>query len=111
VTCEVIGRGTGGPAADGRRTDTLPGNLTTSFNRLGRAHDASDRVRAVSSSALTLGGVVGAYWRAPERFTEVVLAFASGLIIFTPSFDLFEDAFSLGGAARAGFGLTHGCGG
>jgi zinc transporter, ZIP family len=62
----------------------------------------------VSSSALVLGGAVGAYWRAPERFTGVLLAFASGLMISALSFDLFEEAFQLGGAARAGIGLVVG---
>jgi zinc transporter, ZIP family len=62
----------------------------------------------VSSSALVIGGVVGAYWRAPERFTGVLLAFASGLMIAALSFDLFEEAFDLGGAARAGIGLIAG---
>ena len=64
----------------------------------------------VSSSALVLGGAVGAYWRAPERFTGVLLAFASGLMISALSFDLFEEAFKLGGAARAGVGLVVGAG-
>ena len=56
----------------------------------------------LSSSALVIGGAIGAYWRAPERLTGVLLAFASGLMISALSFDLFEEAFELGGVARAG---------
>ncbi len=62
----------------------------------------------MSSSALVIGGAIGAYWRAPERLTGVLLAFASGLMIAALSFDLFEEAFQLGGAARAGIGLVVG---
>lgn len=62
----------------------------------------------LSSSALVLGGVVGAYWRAPERLTGVLLAFASGLMIAALAFDLFQEAYEFGGAVRAGFGLLVG---
>ena len=62
----------------------------------------------VSSSALVIGGAIGAYWRAPERFLGVLLAFASGLMISALSFDLFAEAFELGGAGRAGVGLLVG---
>ena len=51
----------------------------------------------VSSSALVIGAAIGTYWRAPERLTGVLLAFASGLMIAALSFDLFEEAFELGG--------------
>jgi hypothetical protein len=53
----------------------------------------------VSSSALVIGGAIGAYWLAPERFLGVLLA--SGLMISALSFDLFAEAFDLGGAGRA----------
>lgn len=62
----------------------------------------------VSSSALVIGGVIGASWRAPERLTGVLLAFASGLMIAALSFDLFEEAYRFGGAVRAGLGLLGG---
>jgi zinc transporter, ZIP family len=64
----------------------------------------------LSSSALVIGGAIGAYWRAPERFTGVLLAFASGLMISALSFDLFEEAYELGGVWRAGVGLIVGAG-
>ena len=62
----------------------------------------------VSSSALVIGGVIGAYWRAPERFTGVLHAFASGLMISALSFDLFREAYELGSAWRSGIGLIVG---
>ncbi len=62
----------------------------------------------LSSSALVIGGVIGAFWRAPERFTGVLLAFASGLMISALSFDLFQEAYDLGGIGRAGIGLIVG---
>jgi zinc transporter, ZIP family len=62
----------------------------------------------LSSSALVIGGTLGAYWRAPERLTGILLAFASGLMISALSFDLFEEAYDLGGSGRAGIGLIVG---
>ena len=59
----------------------------------------------LSSGALVIGGAIGAFWRAPERFTGVLLAFASGLMISALSFDLFQEAYDLGGIGRAGIGL------
>ncbi len=55
-----------------------------------------------------IGGVIGAFWRAPERLTGVLLAFASGLMISALSFDLFQEAYDLGGVTRAGIGLMIG---
>lgn len=62
----------------------------------------------IASSALVVGGVLGAYWRAPEQFTGIVLAFASGALISALCFELFPDAYELGGAWRAGLGLLLG---
>jgi ZIP family zinc transporter len=61
-----------------------------------------------ASSALVIGGVAGAYWRAPPHLTAIALAFASGALISALAFELFEEAFHLGGAARAGLGLLAG---
>ena len=55
-----------------------------------------------------IGGVLGAYWRAPEQLTGIALAFASGALISALAFELFEDAFSQGGPGRAGLGLLAG---
>ena len=62
----------------------------------------------VASSALVIGGTVGAYWKAPEQVTGVLLAFASGALISALCFELFPEAFELGGTARAGIGLLVG---
>ena len=57
---------------------------------------------AIASSALPLGGWVGA-WRPPSRtITAALLAFASGALITAVAFELFEEAFEHGGAWRAG---------
>ena len=66
------------------------------------------RFGVLSSSALVIGGAIGAYWRARERLTGVLLAFASGLMISALSFDLFAEAYELGGSSRAGIGLIVG---
>ncbi len=62
----------------------------------------------VASGALVIGGVLGAYWRAPEWVTGVLLAFASGSLIGALAFELFPEAYELGGAWRAGIGLLLG---
>ena len=62
----------------------------------------------IGSSALVVGGVLGAYWRPPQRVSGVLLAFASGSLISALCFELFPEAYELGGAWRAGLGLLAG---
>jgi zinc transporter, ZIP family len=63
---------------------------------------------AAASSALVIGGIIGSRF-SPSRFiTGILLAFASGALISALAFELFEEAFHLGGAARAGLGLLAG---
>jgi ZIP family zinc transporter len=52
--------------------------------------------------------VLGAYWRPPEAIVGVLLAFASGALIAALCFELFPEAYELGGAWRAGLGLLAG---
>ena len=47
-------------------------------------------------------------WDPPQKITGVLLAFASGALISALAFELFEQAFALGGAARSGLGLLAG---
>ena len=61
-----------------------------------------------ASSALVIGAVAGSYWDAPRAITGVLLAFASGALISALAFELFEDAYELGGAARSGIALLAG---
>lgn len=61
-----------------------------------------------ASSSLVIGGLIGARWSPPKRLTGVLLAFASGALISALAFELFEEAFALGGAPRAGAGLIAG---
>ena len=63
---------------------------------------------AIASSALVLGGTLGAFWQAPTWLTGVLLAFASGSLISALGFELFPEADHLGGSTRAGVGLVAG---
>ena len=55
----------------------------------------------LGSSALVIGGALGAYWRAPHQISGVLLAFASGTLISALAFELFPEAVHLGGLAIA----------
>ncbi|HEX2139108.1 MAG TPA: hypothetical protein VHG33_05290, partial [Woeseiaceae bacterium] len=61
-----------------------------------------------ASSALLIGGAIGAWWPPPRRLTGVLLAFASGALFAAVAFELFEDAFRWGGAWRAGIAFFTG---
>jgi ZIP family zinc transporter len=61
-----------------------------------------------ASSALIIGSFLGTRWDPPKRLTGVLLAFASGALISALAFELFEEAFELGGAVRSGLGLLAG---
>ena len=61
-----------------------------------------------ASSALVVGAFIGTRWDPPRQVTGVLLAFASGALISALAFELFEEAFHLGGAARSGLGLLAG---
>ena len=61
-----------------------------------------------ASSALVIGAGVGARWSPPKQVTGVLLAFASGALISALAFELFEEAFHMGGAVRSGLGLLAG---
>ncbi len=61
-----------------------------------------------ASSALVIGAAVGVRWNAPRKVTGVLLAFASGALISALAFELFEEAYELGGAVRSGLGLLAG---
>ena len=62
----------------------------------------------IGSSALVLGGALGAWWPAPERVTGVLLAFASGALVAALAFELFPEAVEAGGLAPASVGLLSG---
>ena len=67
-------------------------------------------IGAVASSALVVGALLGSTWSPPKEVTGVLLAFASGALISALAFELFDEAFALGGAARSGLGLLAGAG-
>jgi ZIP family zinc transporter len=57
-----------------------------------------------------IGGAIGSRFQPPEHVTGILLAFASGALISALAFELFEEAFHLGGAARSGLALLAGAG-
>ena len=61
-----------------------------------------------ASSALVIGAIAGSLWDPPREVTGVLLAFASGALISALAFELFEEAYHLGGAARSGLALLAG---
>ncbi len=61
-----------------------------------------------ASSALVVGAALGTRWQPPRRLTGVLLAFASGALISALAFELFAEAFELGGAVKSGLGLLAG---
>jgi ZIP family zinc transporter len=61
-----------------------------------------------ASSALVIGSALGSRFSPPKMVTGVLLAFASGALISALAFELFEEAFHLGGATRSGLGLLAG---
>jgi zinc transporter, ZIP family len=62
----------------------------------------------LGSSALVLGGLLGAVWAPPRRLTGVLLAFASGTLISALAFELFPEAVERGGIVLAAGGLLAG---
>ena len=62
----------------------------------------------IGSSALVIGGAIGAYWQAPHQISGVLLACASGTLISALAFELFSEAVHLGGLWPAGLGLIAG---
>lgn len=61
-----------------------------------------------ASSALLIGGAIGAWWAPPRRLTGVLLAFASGALFAAVAFELFDDAIRWGGAWRTGIAFFAG---
>jgi ZIP family zinc transporter len=61
-----------------------------------------------ASSALIIGAALGTRFSPPRTVTGVLLAFASGALISALAFELFEEAYHLGGVARSGLGLLAG---
>jgi ZIP family zinc transporter len=61
-----------------------------------------------ASSALVIGAAIGTRYTPSKHVTSILLAFASGALIAALAFELFEEAFELGGAVRSGLGLLAG---
>jgi ZIP family zinc transporter len=50
----------------------------------------------IGSSALVIGGFIGAYWRAPPQISGVLLAFAGGAVLASLADTLMPEAFEHG---------------
>jgi ZIP family zinc transporter len=50
----------------------------------------------IGSSALVIGGAIGAYWRAPHQIIGVLLAFAGGAVLASLADTLMPEAFEHG---------------
>ena len=61
-----------------------------------------------ASSALVIGAAIGTRFTPSKHITSILLAFASGALISALAFELFEEAYELGGAVRSGLGLLAG---
>ena len=61
-----------------------------------------------ASSALVIGGVIGAYWKPPDWLVAIAIAFASGALITALATDLFAEPLRTGGVVLAGIGLLAG---
>ncbi len=61
-----------------------------------------------ASSALVIGSIVGSCWDPPQAVTGTLLAFTAGALISALAFELFEEAYELGGATRSGLALLAG---
>ena len=65
-------------------------------------------VGLIGSSALVIGGTLGALWNAPAQVTGILLAFASGSLIAALAFELFPEAVEVGGLGPSALGLFLG---
>ncbi|GGG52698.1 ZIP family metal transporter [Hymenobacter glacieicola] len=62
----------------------------------------------VSGSALLLGAAVGYFSHVPQRLIAAVMAFGSGVLISTLSFELMEEAYEKGGFDSTAIGFVGG---
>ncbi len=63
---------------------------------------------AGASLPLLVGALVGVRWRPPQHLVATALAYATGALIASVSFELFEPAYQDGGATRAGLWFLAG---
>lgn len=62
----------------------------------------------LAGSALLLGAATGYAFRVPQRAVAAVMAFGSGVLISTLSFELMDEAYARGGLDAAGLGFLAG---
>ncbi|MEU0405479.1 ZIP family zinc transporter [Streptomyces sp. NPDC006197] len=64
----------------------------------------------LAGSALLVGAAVGLFFRVPTRWTALVMAFGSGVLISAVSYDLVAEAYDRGGLAPTVLGALGGAG-
>jgi ZIP family zinc transporter len=62
----------------------------------------------VAGSALVVGAAIGIWAHISRRIVALVMGFGAGALVSAVSFDLTEEALSLGGAAPTALGLAAG---
>lgn len=62
----------------------------------------------VAGSALLVGAGVGYFIHVPQRLIAAIMAFGSGVLISTLSFDLMDEAYQTGGFDSTAFGFLVG---
>lgn len=62
----------------------------------------------IASSALVLGSLLGLRGRLPRHLEATILAFAGGALTAAMAYELFGDAFEIGGTGLAASGLLAG---
>lgn len=64
----------------------------------------------VAGAALLIGAAVGYYVHVPQRVIAAIMAFGSGVLISTLSFDLMDEAYHRGGFDSTAVGFLAGAG-
>jgi ZIP family zinc transporter len=62
----------------------------------------------VSGSALIIGALIGLYTRLPHKLIAAIMAYGSGVLISTLSFELIEEAYISGGIRSTAIGFLAG---
>jgi ZIP family zinc transporter len=62
----------------------------------------------VSGSALIIGALIGLYTKLPHKLIAAIMAYGSGVLISTLSFELIDEAYTSGGLRSTAFGFLAG---
>lgn len=62
----------------------------------------------VSGSALIIGALIGLYTKLPHKVIAAIMAYGSGVLISTLSFELIDEAYNSGGIKSTAIGFVAG---